>query len=227
MPLKFLASGNEGDLRYGRLRPWRRIPPSQLVLRSVARPLDAEQIKSTLAGLFVTRHRTALAQVEMTFDTFGTSIRLLERSIFTRARRFRSFRDDLGNETLYIGGPRSACQLRIYQKTRQIVRVEFILRRQLLRNQGIRTYQDLSLLRGLDIRRIARFLELGRPELQHALRFIEPGWQKTVSFDWLDRRPLQLLVQSLRRDEHIDVEPMLRDSQIQLTLDRMRSKFIW
>jgi hypothetical protein len=91
MPLTFLATGNDGDLRYGKLTKWSRIPPAQLVLRSVERPLDEEQIGSALAGLFVARYRTAVAQVEMTFDIVGTSIRLLERSVFTRARRFRSF----------------------------------------------------------------------------------------------------------------------------------------
>src|ERR1035441_997392 len=34
MPLIFLASGNEGDLRYGKLRPLSRIPQAQLVLPS-------------------------------------------------------------------------------------------------------------------------------------------------------------------------------------------------
>jgi hypothetical protein len=117
--------------------------------------------------------------------------------------------------------------LRIYQKTRRIVRIEFILRRQFLRDHGIVTYEDVALLRVSDIRRIARFLELGRPELEQELKSMQSGWQKNVNLDWLDRRPLQPLVQSLRRDEHIDLEPLLRDSNIQRTLDRMLPAFIW
>jgi hypothetical protein len=198
-----------------------------LILRSVENPLDEEQVRRALAGLFTGKRRTTVSQIEMTFDTTGTSIPTLENSVYTRARRFRRLRDALGNMTLYVGGPRSLWQLRIYQKTSEIVRIEFILRRQLLRNHGIFTYKDLSLLRALDIRCMARFLELGRPELQQALKFAPPGWRKTVNLDWIDRRPLQLLVQSLRRDERIDLEPMLRDSKVQRALDRMRSGFIW
>jgi hypothetical protein len=227
MPLIFHDTGNEADLRYGKLQHWPSIPAFQLVLRSVATPLDEAEVKRALAGLFVAGCRTTISQVEMTFDTVGTSIRFLQNGVLTRARMFRLLRDALGNETLYIGGPRSTWQLRIYQKTPEIVRIEFILRRQRLRDQGIFTYEDVNLLGSLDLHRMASFMDLSRAQLRQALEPLPSGWQKTVNLDWVHRRPLQLLVQTLRRDEHINLEPLLRDSQIQLTLDRMRSEFIW
>jgi hypothetical protein len=227
LPLFFPKTGNEGDLRYGKLKPFSRVPTYQMVLRSVATPLDEAEVKRALAGLFVAGCQTTISQVEMTFDTVGTSIRFLQNGVLTRARRFRLLRDALGNETLYIGGPRSTWQLRIYQKTPEIVRIEFILRRQLLRDQGIFTYEDVNLLGSLDLHRMASFMDLSRAQLRQALEPLPSGWQKTVNLDWVHRRPLQLLVQTLRRDEHINLEPLLRDSQIQLTLDRMRSEFIW
>jgi hypothetical protein len=227
LPLIFYGSRNEGDLRYGKLRPLSRIPDAQLILRSVEKPLDEEQVGSALEGLFVGKYRTTVAQVELTFDTVGTSIPSLQNSAITKARRFLQLRDPLGNETLYIGGPGSKWQLRIYQKTREIIRIEFVLRRQFLRDQGILTYEDLTLLGGLDLRQMASFMDLSRARLRQALAPLPSGWQKAANLDWLNRRPLQLLVLSLRRDEQINLEPLLRDSEIQRTIDRMRAEFIW
>jgi hypothetical protein len=227
MPLVFPATGNEGELKYGKLKPWGCIPDCQLVLRSVRKPLDRAEVKRALAALFVRKCQTSISQVEMTFDTAGASIRSLENSAFTRANKFLLLRDPVGSETLYIGGPRSKWQLRVYQKTPEIVRIEFILRRQKLRDQGIVTFEDVSLLRGLDTRRMASFLNLGKTELAKAMKFVPSGWQKTVNLNWVHRRPLQLLVQSLRRDERIDLGPLLSDSKVQLTIERMRLGFIW
>jgi hypothetical protein len=227
IPIALPKSGNLGQLKYGRLLGRRWVPPFRLIVRSVNTPLDQAQVALVLSSLFRTRYRNRVAEVEMTFDSCGDSIRSLQQKLFTPARRFREVRDQSGSETFYAGGPTSSWQLRVYQKTHDVVRIEFILRRPLLRNWGIHTFEDVVLLRSVDLRRLASFMSIHESKLCTTLADMEPGWRKQVLLDWPVRRPLQPLTQTLRREYRIDPALLLYASDTQLRLERMQPAFIW
>jgi hypothetical protein len=227
IPLILSTTGNPGDLKYGRLHRYRHIPFCQLTLRSVEAPLDEAQVASVLNALFYGKRRTNVSQVEMTFDTTGTSVRSLRQLLFTRARRLVILRDTYGRETMYVGGTRSRWQLRVYQKTSEIVRIEFVLRRPFLREHGIHTFEDITLLGGIDLHQMAIFQTVNQSKLKRSLSHIPSGWRKQLLLDWPRRRPLQELTQALRKDHKIDPTSLFSVSRIQQTLDRMGSSFVW
>jgi hypothetical protein len=109
-----------------------------------------------------------VSQVEMALDLTGTSVAFIKRRLLTTARRFKSYRDEWGRETSYVGGFRSPWQARIYQKRDDVVRFEFIFRREFLRNKGISRPHELVLLRKIDLGRLVWLREIDQSKLQVA-----------------------------------------------------------
>ena len=125
-------TGNPFELRYGRIQPWPKLPPLRLIGRSNSVPLTGSQLALIAQSLVRQGFNAQIRLVELTFDTQEIPIRHFRLHLFTRCRLFQELRDSAGRETFYVGSRRSPWQLRIYQKTSGIVRLEYILNRPFL-----------------------------------------------------------------------------------------------
>jgi hypothetical protein len=131
-----------------------------LTVWSHSSPVTCADVFLILDGLFRRGYTAAISSVELTFDTAGTPLWRFGRDLCSRATV-----TELGSQarrTLYVGGPRSPWQVRIYQKTLSLVRVEFVLRSTFLRAHGIRRPQDLLRLRKVDLWRLVSFRVVDR-----------------------------------------------------------------
>jgi hypothetical protein len=145
------ASGNSYELVYGRLMPV--LPLMVLTVRSDESPTTARFVKSAINAVCEGQWQAKVSLVEMTFDFKNIPIEFFRRNVFTSAYKFRSLQDKDGRKTFYVGVRTSPWQGRIYQKTRQVVRLEFIFRRPFLRQHRITEVSDLKNLRTLDLTR--------------------------------------------------------------------------
>jgi hypothetical protein len=160
------ATGNPFQLKYG-VRRWPgRVPPVRLILRSQLTPLSGAQAELVSSSLMCRGFRSQVSKVELTMDLTGTSVDFFEARLQTSARRFRTLRDIEGRKTYYVGGPRSHWQVRIYQKTDTVVRVEFIFRIPFLRRYGVRKPDELVLLRRVDLGRLIWLREIDTSKLE-------------------------------------------------------------
>jgi hypothetical protein len=145
-----VGTGNRYELVFGPLRLQKIIPPLELVLRSDSTPITVEDAITAINALVELGDRVIVSQMELTFDLAGPGVEWFERRIFSSARRFRTLTDQKGYRTHYAGGPTSPWQLRVYQKTSDVVRFEYVLRRPFLRQRRISGPEDIALLRHLD-----------------------------------------------------------------------------
>jgi hypothetical protein len=159
------VTGNPWELRYGVLLPFKRVPPLRLVLRSEKTPLSLAQAELVSHSLIRRGFRSQLSKVEFTFDLTSTSVNFFIRHLETHARIRKVLCDQFGNQTYYVGGTRSPWQLRIYQKTDLIVRVEFIFRRPFLTAHNIQYPHQLVFLRRLDLSALFRLTEVDQAKL--------------------------------------------------------------
>jgi hypothetical protein len=227
IPVTLNSSGNEGEFKYGRFQPWKQAPPFRLVLRSVHTPLDQAQVDAAANSLMCKGYRINVAQIEMTFDTYNTSVKSFHQHLFTTARRVSILRDRDGNQTLYVGTPRSAWQLRVYQKTNDIVRLEYVLRLPFLREFGIRGTKDIFILRELDLSQSAGFMKFSQNRLEYALADLKRDWRKQLLLDWARYRRLELLSRILRQEHRVNPNPLLEATRVEVMLRRMQSLFVW
>jgi hypothetical protein len=154
------ASGNSFDLLYGPMQLTSILPPLMLTLRSDASPITISEITAVVDAICEEKWRASISSLELTFDFSGLPIEFFRRSIFSSAHRYVSLRDEKGWRTYYVGGRTSPWQVRIYQKTKEVVRLEFVLRRPFLRQCGVNTIADLEKLRTLDLRKRLRLRDL-------------------------------------------------------------------
>jgi hypothetical protein len=148
---------NAFELKYGRLLHYENVPPFRLTLRSDVLPISCAQVLLVADGLLWRGFRSYISSVELTFDIAGFQIPSLVCGLWSTARTQASFTDRSGRRTFYLGTPRSRWQMRIYQKSEQIVRVEYVFRLPLLRATRIKLPQDLIRLRRIRLGRFARF----------------------------------------------------------------------
>jgi len=227
IPIALPVVGNHGELRYGRLRPWKPIPQFRLVMHSVDSPLDQIQVDGVLSNLMRCRYRCAVSLIEMAFDTRGIPIQFFGQHLFTNARKLSLWSDLFGRQTLYIGAPRAAWQLRIYQKTDDIVRLEYVLRRPFLSHLSVHLLEDVLLLKHVDLSHLASFKEFSQHSLNLALTPLRNDWRKRLLLEWPQHRPLQLLAQALWSGHRIHPAPLLHSSGAEQLLRQMQDQFIW
>jgi hypothetical protein len=168
IPGKCHATNNPFELKYGKLHQYANIPPFRLNVRSDRMPLSGAQVAAIANSLFRRGFRVHVAYLEFTFDVLDYSLAYFRQRLFTRARSITELGRE-GHKTFYAGKPRSPWQLRVYQKTESIVRVEYALRRAFLRAQRIEQIEDLVRLRDLNVRALASFQEFNEDRLAAAL----------------------------------------------------------
>jgi len=218
---------NPFELRYGRLHKWRAVAPFRLVVRSERLPLSGAQVRIILDSLFRKGYRCQASQLELTFDVSQYSFLFFRRQLFSNARSIIEFQDRLGRNTFYGGTARSPWQLRVYQKTSDCVRVEFVLRRAYLRDHALRSIEELVGLRKVDLANLAQFLEFRGGRLTPLLKRTRHFWGKDLLLQSPQRWPLQLLISVLRYRGRMNPEICLRCSKAQLLLNRMLGNFVW
>jgi hypothetical protein len=218
---------NPFELRYGRLQPWPNLPPMRLIGRSDALPLTGSQM-ALIANAFLRQgYRAEVFLVEATFDVKNISIPYFRSHLMTRSRTFHELRDHRGRETLYIGSRRSPSQARIYQKTDEIVRVEYVLKRSFLLAHGIRWPDDLLRVGTLNFANLARFPEFDGPRLRKTLNATANFWGKDLLLESPHRWPLRTLYEILRWRGRIDAASLLRPSEADAVLSRMQHNLVW
>lgn len=220
-------TGNPFELRYGRLHRWGTVAPFRLVVRSERLPLSGAQVRIILDSLFRKGYRCQISQLELTFDVSQYSYSFFRRQLHSRARSITEFQDKLGRNTLYAGTPRSPWQLRLYQKTSDRVRVEFVLRPAYLREHGFKSIEELVRLRKLDIVDLVQFLEFREGRLIPLLELTRHFWGKELLLESPQRWPLQLLIGVLRYRGRMNPEIFLRCSKAQQHLNRMLGNLVW
>jgi hypothetical protein len=226
IPGKCHAAKNPFELKFGKLHQYTNIPPFRLSIRSDRTPLSGAQVAAVANSLFRRGLRVQVTYVEFTFDVLGYSFAYFRQRLFTRARSTTELGRE-GHKTFYAEKPRSPWQLRVYQKTESIVRVEYALRRAFLRAQRIEQIEDLVRLRNLNVWAPASFQEFNEDRLAVALEKIPSGWAKSRLQESPHRLTFRMLSTALRWRCGIDPAPLLRRSKAQHLLRSMQDSVLW
>ena len=218
------VSGNSGQLVYGRMRPFENLPPYVLTMWAGGSPLTCADVLRVLDGFFRRGYRAIVSRVELTFDTALFSQWHFDRELCCRAN-VSEFNNGRGERTVYVGGTKGPWQGRIYQKTTSIARVEFILRKQFLRQHGIRTPQDLLLLKAVDLWKLVGFHTVIEGE-DHALppRIRKPWAARGLLLSPVIPAPI---IEDILRDAHVDPRPWIARSKREILLRGMQERLIW
>jgi hypothetical protein len=168
----------------------------------------------------------AISQIlNLRFDVLNYPISYFRHRLFTRARSILELGAD-GNKTFYAGKPRSPWQLRVYEKTESVVRVEYVLRREFLSANGIERVDDILRLRDVNIWALASFQEFHEDRLADALAKAPDGWGKDLLSETPRRWPLRLLAAALRVRCGIDPSGILQRSEVQCLLRDMQDNML-
>jgi hypothetical protein len=220
-------TGNPVRLLYARVSRLPRVPPVCLFMRSEEVPLTGAQVNETVRLLFPSTARVQPVVAEMTFDVTGVPVWQIHQRLVYRARQYTELMDVRGKKTVYIGSAKSAWQLRIYDRAPDVVRLELILRRQLLSGLGIRQPDTLLALRLLAIERMFSIRNLFRTRVAAITNnWDDPYWTNLVS-DWQDDgRPLQGLCRMLAVTTD-GMDRVFPRSRLGYTLEQMQGNLIW
>jgi hypothetical protein len=139
-----IFGSNPVELRYGRTRNY--IPPLRMTLRSEHTPLTLAQVATAQDCLARRGYHSNLTSLEVTADIYSRGPQEILNHLLPGRRSLREWTDERGRQSLYLGRPSSSWQLRVYEKTDAIVRIEFILRRSFLRACGVRQLTDVLAL---------------------------------------------------------------------------------
>jgi hypothetical protein len=222
------SSGNSYDLLYGPMRLVGILPSLVFTLRSDEAPVTVAEIVGAINGICEKGWRASVSLVELTFDFAGLSTEWFRYRVFSSAHTFTTVSDENGNETHYIGGRTSPSQAKTYQKTKDVTRLEFTLRRPFLRQQDIAEPSELEKLRTLDFSRYLWLRELDEAALKSLERSV------VVNKD-VRRRALIYLSESLAHREFVPLakklfhavpSELLTESPVEERLWRMQSRLV-
>jgi hypothetical protein len=200
------------------------IPDAMVIFRSEKAILTGVEIMRDMGNLFPTA-RFEFSLLEWTFDVSSPGLEIIRRQAIHLARRTCSLRDDTGRCTHYIAARASAWQIRAYQKTENIVRIEFILRRPFLVKNGFLHPIDLLKLRVFDLEQLVTFRQVSPEHLERAAPDRSAKWREGI-VRWPERWPISKLPSYLR-DQGIPPGKVLRRTQLQRKIERMQKQFIW
>lgn len=201
------------------------IPDGIIAFRSEQTVLTAAQIMRDIGNLFPTATRREFSQLEFTFDVSSPGLETIRKQAIHRARQTCSLVDDEGRQTFYVGSRFSPWQMRVYQKTETIVRIEFIFRRPFLVKNGLLRPIDLLKLRIFDFQTLVTFRRVSPERLKEAAPERSAKWREGV-VRWAERYPISTLPSYLR-EQGIPPGKVLRPSKLQLKIERMQKQFIW
>lgn len=225
LPRRDSLSHNKLQLKYGLLRRFGNISPYVFSMWAGGSPVTLSAVVLALEALFRSGYRATVSAVELTFDVAGISLESLAGELCARAG-VRWFSDKDGRETLYVGSPRSPYQLRIYQKTWSIVRIEFVLRNGFLRRCGMRRPQDLLLLKRAPLWKTVGFREIDQSDGDELPPRIRKPWIELGHGLPPNDVPASIILGVLR-EMRIDPSRWLVPSDRERLLRRMQRHLIW
>ncbi len=218
------ASGNRAQVKYGRMRQFKNLRPFVVTMWSGESPLTCADVALFLDGFFRRGHKAVVSRVELTFDTSGIPLWRFGRDLCCRARVTEHWGKN-GKVTLYVGGANSPLQLRIYEKSDSIVRVEFILRSQMLRKLHVYKLQDLLLLKRADIWKHVGFHEVVHTEGHLLPARVREPWIKN-GLRLPPAMPASIVERELRA-ARINPDRWVVRSDRELLLRKMQRRLIW
>jgi hypothetical protein len=219
-----IPTGNPLQLKYGVMLPYGNISPYVVVLWAGRLPVTCADVMLAIDGFVRLGCRAKVSRVELTFDTTGIPLERFIWELCTTARSIRVIEGEEGT-TVYVGGVNSPLQLKMYDKTHSIVRVEFILQSTFLRNHEIVRPHELSLLRKADVWKHVSFRELDQSQ-GHALPpKIRRHWIK-VGHGLPPNMPAAIIRRALR-EWRIDPSRWVVRSAREDLLRRMLKNMIW
>lgn len=221
----YVPSGNPFEVKYGRNPTYKNSFDAKLTVRSERVPISFREITEIVSCLFRKGNRSVLNGMEFTSDV-SVPFRYFENHILTRARSIRTLVDDHGRQTLYAGSPGAEWMLRIYQKTKETTRVEFVLRHSFLAKTGINDLADLGSLRDVLWSRLVRFPAVCQQALEDMVGGKVSGKQLKIILEWPGKRPIAMLLDILR-DHGLPGDQILRASAVEEMLLKMRKSFTW
>jgi len=212
---------------YGRVIKFPNLPTLQVTKHSENIPLTGAGVQFLIKRVAGSVADVTVSTVEMTFDVRVGRVSSILDQITHRAKRQHLLRDRRGRETLYIGSKISPWQVRIYQKTKSIVRIEFIFRKAFLLRHEIHRVEDVLMLRKLKIWNLISFRRFSRRRAERVTRDWPNKELREVIVDWVVyKRAIQSLVKMLSRNR-VDPRRVLRRTTLQRTLEAMQRRFLW
>lgn len=218
---------NPVSIHHGRMVRFKNVPPLRFTMQSEHTPLTAAQIYLLTWRCTCEAPELTVSSLELTFDFTGTSIEKVRRQLIHRAHRVIILTDERGWQTIYVGSPRSAWQVRIYRKTSTVVRLEFILRRGFLSRHGINRPEDVLLLRRIKIWELLSIRRFSRSWADRVTRNWKNRTARGLVLDWFrDGRPRESLLRVLKWNR-AQVHSVFRKTNLQRRLERMQRQLVW
>jgi hypothetical protein len=221
-------TGNPVQILYGKVSRFPRVPPCRVTMWSEEVPLSGSQVNETIRLLFPAATRIQPRLVELTFDLTKMSVGYLHRHMIYRSYQWDERWDRVTRRrTIYIGSPKSSWQIRIYDKTERVVRLELILRRGILPDNGILQPDNVVKLRSLELRPMFSLRRFSRPRVAAVTNKWNDQYWQDVACNWeRSGSSLQRLCQMLvaRGDKNGLLFPR---SLRQRTLEMMQRNLIW
>jgi hypothetical protein len=220
----FWLSGNPIEVIYGKTKHFKNVSALRIAMQSENRPLTAAEVMLLVKRLTATPPEIRVSQLEFTFDVTGATIDYVLWHIIYRARNEARL---WSGKTIYVGSPRSAWEVRIYEKTLAVLRLEFILRRAFLSRWKINRPEDVLTLRKLNVWDL---LSVRRFSVSSAAR-VTRTWNNTIGMElvrtWGEyRRPLRLLPRILK-NHGAHPQQVLRRTRLQKKMEDMQKRFLW
>lgn len=220
-------TGNPFQFLYGKQVKFPNVPDMRLTLRSEQRPLSASEAFLVLHSLFGRSVRAVVASLEVTFDLKDFRFERLARQLLSRARRRRELCDATGRRTLYLGGPRSDWQLRVYSKRVGVLRCEVILRRPFLKVRKIAHVEDVLLVKQVNLWKLIWLRSFDDRALRACLRRVNNSRVANLWAESVCITPTTDLLTELRDYFHVDGLPLLRVAAAERVMRRMQQNLVW
>jgi len=191
------TSGNQLQIKYGVLRPYKHLSPFKLSVWAGKRPVMCADLLLILQSFMCAGYRAIVSSVELTFDVENIALGQFTEELCTRARHFRDHKGTIAG-TFYVGGANSTWQTKFYMRTYSVGRIEFTLRSGFLRTNDIVRIHELYRLRKAPIWNLISFRQIDQTD-GHKL----PPRVKT-SWTWLGHGlppdiPAWIVLQVLRK----------------------------
>ena len=221
-------TGNEFQLMFGKFSKFPNVPDARLSLCSVKRPLTAAEIGHCAREFAGSVDAARLSYVEITFDLPTEDQRWVANQIYSRSPYRKVLVDADGFRTSYFGSRKSSKQIVVYQKTKNIVRVEVVLRRQGLHRLGLEMPDDLLRLRTLPLHRLVEMRRLRTSRIKEILRRQEKSEVTKQLWAYFAKRdPACQFAREFAKRYGAPYKSLLGDSVLQRTLRQMKKRFIF
>jgi hypothetical protein len=218
---------NPVSIHHGRMVKFKNVPPLRFTMQSENVPVTAAQVNLFVKKCTSASPELTVSSLELTFDFTGTSVEDIGGQLIHRAKQVKTLTDERGWKTIYVGSPRSSWQVRIYQKTASVVRLEFVLRRGFLSRHGITRPEDVLLLRRIDVWRLVSFRQFSHSRAKRVARNLKSRTDRRLIGDWPQTwRSKESLLQVLKRNR-ISADTVFRRTSLQARLRQMQRRLVW